>query len=96
MILVPYTIIGGVKTFIIEQEVKQEILKTINYFKKITTEKKPEEFKKIIEEKSVTYLDVEKAKIHFEQILQIISDKNKIYREENTFLKVYQKNKNKS
>lgn len=93
VILVPYTIIGGIKTFIIEEKTKEEILNTINYFKKITQEKKPSEYKKIIEEKNVTYFDVERSEIQFEQILQIISDKNRIYREENTFLKVYQNQK---
>ena len=93
VILVPYTIIGGIKTFIIEDKTKEDILNTINYFKKITREKKPSEYKKIIDEKNVTYLDVERSEIQFEQILQIISDKNRIYREENTFLKVYQNQK---
>ena len=91
VIIVPHTIIGGKKSFIITQKSKEDILDTINYFKKVIKKNPPSEFQSIIDKKSKTYFDLEKNPIYFEQILQIINDRDKIFREEKTFLKIYNK-----
>lgn len=89
VIIVPHTIIGGKKSFIITQKSKEAILDTINYFKEVVKNSPPSEFKNIIDKKKKTYYDLEKNPIYFEQILQIVNDTDKIFQEEKTFLKIY-------
>ena len=91
VIIVPHTIIGGKKSFIITQKSKEAILDTINYFKEVVKNSPPSEFKNIIDKKKKTYYDLEKNPIYFEQILQIVNDTDKIFQEEKTFLKIYNK-----
>ena len=91
LIILPFTIIGGYEWRVIDEDLKEKIIDLINHFKLVTLEKEIYQYKILIENKRENFKDIDNNQISYEQILQIINDKNKIYSNENTFLKIHKK-----
>ena len=91
LIILPFTIIGGYEWRVISGDAKEKIIDLINYFKQVTSEQEVSRYQTFIENKRENFNDIDKNQIYYEQILQIINDKNKIYSNENTFLKIHKK-----
>ena len=91
LIILPFTIIGGYEWRVIDEDSKEKIIDLINHFKLVTLEKEIYQYKILIENKRENFKDIDNNQISYEQILQIINDKNKIYSNENTFLKIHKK-----
>ena len=89
--ILPFTIIGGYEWRVIDEDSKEKIIDLINHFKLVTLEKEIYQYKILIENKRENFKDIDNNQISYEQILQIINDKNKIYSNENTFLKIHKK-----
>ena len=88
-IILPWSIIGGYKWFIISEPIKQKIIDLINHYRFIVNNESEKEFNNLIEEKRENFNDINNNEILFDNILLIIRDNSQIYNHEKTFLKLY-------